>query len=444
MPGTRKLPPIWLLGFTNATFGMYAGFSVVTLPLMLAALGIPGGRIAAITAAVLSPGFWIFLVAPILDVRFSRRAYALAFSGIAASCMTLAVWHRHNARFIETALFLGYIAASLVQGAVGGWVGSLVESQHGGSPPSGVAVGHQSPRRSFLRRKSQANDPLAADKKQERTSRLGAWFTVSNIGSGGLMMIIAGECITKLPSLVAGCLLGSILLLPSLLYLAIPAPPPDRQLARESFSRFAQQLLLLVKRQEVLVALALFALPSASFTLTNVLGGIGHDFSAGERLVSLLAGSGAAIAGVAGSLLLPPLARRLPLRPLYLAVGALGAVFTIALLLLPRTPTTFAIAITGENIFQALAFSTSSAITFEVVGADNPLAATLFSFLLAATNFPIIYMGFVDGHAYSWRGVKGSFLVDAGLSLAMCLLLGLGLYLAHKRVQSERLSVVGR
>ena len=35
LPG--KVPPIWLLGFTNATFGMFGGFAVVTVAEMLAA-----------------------------------------------------------------------------------------------------------------------------------------------------------------------------------------------------------------------------------------------------------------------------------------------------------------------------------------------------------------------------------------------------------------------
>jgi PAT family beta-lactamase induction signal transducer AmpG len=400
MPVTRKLPPVWLLGFTNATFGMYAGFSVVTLPLMLAHLGLPGGKIAELTAAVSSPGFWIFLVAPILDVRFSRRSYALIFAVLAACAMGLAVAHRQNALFLEVTLFGGYVAASLVQGSVGGWIGSLIP--------------------------------------RDQDSRLGAWFTVSNIGSGGLMIIVAGECMTRLQPALAGAILGSLLLLPSLLYLVIPAPAPDRRLAKESFSRFLHELFNLLKKREILIAVALFALPSASFTLTNVLGGIGYDFSASERTVSLLAGSGATIAGVVGSLLLPPLGRRFALRPLYLGIGVAGALFTLCLLLLPRTPVTFAVAITGENVFQALAFACSSAIAFETIGRNNPLAATIFSFLIAATNFPVIYMGFVDGRAYSWHGVIGSFLVDAGLSVFFCILLGVGLWLLHRRERSAQ------
>jgi PAT family beta-lactamase induction signal transducer AmpG len=50
---------------------------------------------------------------------------------------------------------------------------------------------------------------------------------------------------------------------------------------------------------------------------------------------------------------------------------------------MPHNPWTFGVAITGENLFQALAFAASNAITFEVIGPDNPLAATLFILLVA-------------------------------------------------------------
>ena len=393
----RKLPPVWIMGMTNATFGIFGGFSVITLPEMLAAQGVPGGRIAAIVAAILSPGFWVFLLSPMLDVRFSRRSYALFFSVLAASALGFTVAHRTQVTLIEWVMLAGYVAVSLVQGAAGGWMGSLI------------------------------------DKQQD--SGLGAWFAVSNIGSGGIMALLAGECIHRLSAVVAGIVLGSIVMLPSIFYLVIPAPGPDRRLARESFTRFFGEILALVKRREVLIALTLFLLPSASFALTNVLAGTGKDFSATERMVSLLGGIGSAIAGVVGSLLLPPLARRLALRSLYLWIGVAGGLFTLSLLLLKHTPVTFAIAITGENLFQALAFAAGNAITFETIGQDNPLAATQFSLLIAATNLPIIYMGFVDGKGYDRQGIAGSFLTDACISIAVCALLGWGLVLLRRHEQ---------
>ncbi len=380
-----RLPPVWLMGLTNATFGMYGGFAAVTLPQMLAAEGIPGGRIAAITATVLSPGFWAFLLAPMLDVRFSRRAYALVFTVVAAAAMAFTVAHRGQPALMQAAMILGYTAACLVQSAVGGWVGSLIG--------------------------------------KEQDSGLGAWFAVANLGAGGVMMLVAGQLITRLRPMLAGGLLAAFLLIPLLTYLAIPAPPADRRLARDTFRQLFAQIAALARRREVLLALMLFVLPASSFTLTNVLGGIAGDFRASERLVSVLAGVGSAAAGVVGSLLLPPLAKKLPLMPLYLAIGTAGAFFTLLLLLLPHAPWSFAVAITGENLFQALAFATANAISFETIGRGNPVAATQFSVLIAAVNLPITYMGFVDGRAYTAGGVRGSFALDAGVSLAVCLLL---------------------
>ncbi len=400
MSEPTKLPPIWLLGFTNATFGMFGGFAVVTVAEMLAAQGVSGDRVASIIAAVLSPGFWIFLVSPILDVRFSRRTYALSFAVLAAVCVAGTVIFRTRVGVIEAMMFTGYICVSLVQGAVGGWMGSLIAKNDDGP--------------------------------------LGAWFAVSNIGAGGVMMVVAGELIQRFNPVVAGTLLGAMIMLPSLLYLYIPSLPPDARLASESFRQFFRDIFALLKRREVLIALALFLLPSASFALTNVLGGIGKDFSATERMVSLLGGVGSAVAGVVGSLLLPSLARKLALRPLYLAIGIVGGLFTLSLLLLPHTPLTFGIAITGENLFQALAFAAGNAITFETMGQNNPLAATQFSLLVAASNLPITYMGFIDGAAYKWRAVAGSFAVDAGISIVVCLLLAWGLSIIRRRSFTAR------
>jgi PAT family beta-lactamase induction signal transducer AmpG len=385
MNSSRRLPPVWLMGLTVAPFGFMGGFAVVAVPEMLAAQGVSGGHIAAITAAIISPSFWSFAVAPVLDVRLSRRAYALIFIALSALAIGYTAYDHSRPAVVEAVMIAGYVAATLYQGAVGGWMGSLI------------------------------------DKGDD--SRLGIWFAVGNTGAGGLMMLSAGPVVHRFPPLTAALLLGGAYLLPTLLYLAIPSPEPDRTLASESFSRFWREVFALVKNREVVVALALFLLPAASFALTNVLGGIGKDFSANEQTVSLFAGVGSVIAGLVGSFLLKPLAARFPLRPIYLGIGIAGGVFTSSLLLLPRAPWSFGLAITGENLFQALAFAAGNAITFEVIGPENPLAATLFTLLMAATNLPITYMSWLDGRGYDWRSVPGSFLTDAGISVAACLLL---------------------
>lgn len=355
MSDRRRLPPIWLLGLSNAPFGLMGGFAVVTVPGMLAAGGVSGGEIAAITAAILSPGFWVFALSPMLDVRLSRRTYAMVFAVLTAAAVAFTATHPQPLGRLKLVMIAGYAAASLYQGAVGGWMGSLIG--------------------------------------REEDSSLGAWFAVGNTGAGGVMMFGAAEIIRRMPPVASGTLLAAMVLAPTLIFLAVPAPGPDRRLAKESFGQFWGDVFALLKRREVMIALILFTLPSASFALTNVLGGVGKDFSASERTVSLCAGAGSVVAGILGSLAIPPLARRFALRPLYLGIGIFGGLFTLSLLLLPHRPWTFALAITGENLLQAMAFAAANAIVFETIGPRNPLAATTFTVLLAASNLSIDYMG---------------------------------------------------
>jgi len=283
MKDSRWLPPTWVMGLTNAPFGLAGGFCAVVIPQLLAAHGIPAGHVAAIAAAILSPGFWIFAVSPILDAWLSRRTYALMFGSLTAIAIAVAVAHPDRPGLVEAVMLPGFAAAMLYQGSVGGWMGSLI------------------------------------DKKED--GRLGVWFAVSNLGAGGLMMILAGQVISRLAPALAGIVMGGAILVPMLLFPLIPSPPALRRPARESFGRFNRELVSLLKQRRVFMALALFLFPAASFALTNVLGGTGADFSANERTVSLFAGVGSSLAGIAGSFLLFPLARRFPLRPVYLAIG---------------------------------------------------------------------------------------------------------------------------
>ena len=120
------------------------------------------------------------------------------------------------------------------------------------------------------------------------------------------------------------------------------------------------------------------------------------------------------------------------MRFLYLAIGIGGALFTAGLMALPRTPTSFAVALIGENVFQALAITASTAISFDTVGRNNPLSATTYALMISAFNIPIAYMLFVDGAGYARGGASGSFAADAGVSLAASVLL-VGLLLATRR-----------
>jgi PAT family beta-lactamase induction signal transducer AmpG len=374
------------MGISNASFGLYGGIAFFAMPQVLATHHVSEARIAAITAMALSPNFWAVVFGPMLDVRFSRRWYATFFAGLAGVLAFIAVISLRHLVVLEIALVTGSAAAILSTTALGGWLSTVC--------------------------------------RKEDENKLSAWFNFAYICSSGFAMMIAGELIRHLPLWLAAGLLGAIVFLPATIFLFIPAPGPDRRLAGESFTQFSREVFALLRRREVLVTLLLFVTPCGSFALTNLLGGIGNDFSASPRMVSLAGGAGAILPAILACLLFPFLSKRMPLRLLYLANGTLGGLFTLSMIALPHVPWTFTLALLGEFLFQTISYTGTVALTFEAIGKNNPLAATTFTFLIAATNVPVAYMLYVDGRAYSFGGVRGSFAADAAISIVVCLLLG--------------------
>jgi PAT family beta-lactamase induction signal transducer AmpG len=302
----------------------------------------------------------------------------------------IAVLNLHHPIVLGVALVLGMAAGGLSTSALGGWLATVCPHK---------------------------------DK-----NKLSAWVNIAAISGTGITSAIGGELVRHLPVGLAAGLLGAIVFLPTAIFLIIPSPGPNRRLAGESFRQFSREVLALLRRREVLIALLFFVSPCSSFALTNILGGLGSDFHASARMVSLAGGAGAFFPGIFGCLLFPIIAKRLPLRLFYLANGMLGCLFTLGLILLPYAPWTFTLALLGEFLFQAVAFSIQIGIAFETIGQNNPLAATTFTFLAAATYVPVTYMMVVDGRGYSMGGVAGSLAMDAGTGIAACLLLGLLLY----------------
>jgi MFS transporter, PAT family, beta-lactamase induction signal transducer AmpG len=383
----RKRAPIWMMGLTNTLFGMYGGVLVITIPQLLNARHVPEATISAMTAAMISPGFWTFLVSPVLDVRFSRRWYAVMTAVLAAALLSMALLNLDHLAWVEAMLVTGFFFANLFQSALGGWLASIITT--------------------------------------EEENTLSVWVTIANISGGGLMAVVAGEVVQRLSTTAAALVLGAAILLPITIFAWMPAPGPDRRLARESFRQFFGEVMNILKRREVLIAIILFIAPAATFSLVNILGGLGSDFHASPHFVGLVGGAGVVIAGIGGCLIFPLVDRLLPLRYLYLAIGVVGSLFTLMLILLPHTPTTFAVALIGENVFQSLAITASTAISFDTVGRSNPLAATTYCLMISAFNIANTYMLVVDGWGYALNGVAGSYAADACVTLTAVALLAL-------------------
>lgn len=384
-----------MMGLTNLSYGLYGGVVAFAFPQLLGERHVPESAIAGLTAVAFSPGFWAFLLSPILDVRFSRRWYAFVLAIVASLTLVVAFLNIDHLGVLEIVLTLGFLAAYLYQSAVGGWLSS-------------ITAGHE-------------KKPISV------------WVTIGNVGGFGIMAVGCNQLVGHLSPLTVALVLGASILVPTVVFPFMPAPGPDWRLASESFPRFLRDLACLVRRREVLVAVILFAAPAATFSLTNFLGSRGGDFHASPGFVGLVGGIGVSAGGIFGCLAFPALSRLMPLRPLYLTIGLVGALSTLGLMLLPRTPGSFAIILITENVFQSLAITTSIAVIFETIGRNNALASTTFCFIASAYSLPISYMLYIDAFGFVRGDIAGSLAIDASAGIVASVVLGLMLVWLSRR-----------
>lgn len=378
---TRKVP-VWLLGLANLPLGVTGGVALMLTPQILAERGVPEPRIADITTLALLGTFVFFVLAPALDVGFSRRTWAIGLSVLTAVFTALAVLNFGNLETLGVWLMLGQMSALLNTSAIGGWFGSVMPKDQDGP--------------------------------------LGAWMNVSNVVGGGATAMAGVALARAAPPVICALVLGGLNLLPLLVFALVHPPIEERRRLAESFGRFGREMLALGRDRKVLRLLALFLLPCASFALTNTLGGLGGDYHVSEALVGLVFGVGVTVAGLLGSLAVPLLAGRANPLWAYVGIGAVGGAGTLSLLVAPHTPAGFVYAAVSQNVWQAASLGMVNVIALQSIGKDNPLAATQFAVLTAACVMPIAYMQWLDGHAYGAGMLKALYLTDGGLGLAAC------------------------
>ncbi len=374
---------VWLMGFSNTVYGFGYAAVLVTTPQKLAAEGMGEPAIAGLTALALGIVLATFALAPILDTLMSRRAWALILALVSAALAGWLLSLPASSPLIPTVLCAAALTLSLYNAAVGGWLGAAL--------------------------------PKSCDQT------LGAWFNIGNAFGFGVGAITQFWLLKHLPGVLGPVAIAVGVLIPLAVLPVIPASDSGRRAVHESFGNLARDLAGLVRQGAVVRIVLLFALPCAAFTLTNAFGGLGRDFRASDGLVGAANGAGAVLVGLATALIARQGLKHAPAPYLYLATGCVGAAFTLLLVVLPKTPLVYLLAVLGENAAQTAAQVSQNAIVFRSIRQGSPLAASQYGLLGTAAVLPYAYMQGLDGFGYRLaHGVTGSFLMDAGLSLAAC------------------------
>lgn len=387
----RQLPP-WAMGLAIAPLGFYFGFISTAMPILLSARGVSVDEISKISFRAFSPTFWALLLCPILDVRFSKRTYALVFAAISAVCLGASTLLTGNLTLFTIVLTVGCTAAVMFGNAHQGWMPDVIRDEH--------------------------------------YSQVGGTSNIANLGAAGAFTAVAVAMVRLTSAARAAWLLGALVMVPTIMLFFIPLPAKRNRRAAEVFGSFFRDLYRLCRTRKCVLGLLCFLSPTACFALANLFSSLGKDFHATEWWVTAL--NGPLVAGVCsiGCLVGIWFCSRFPRRTIYVVTGFGGAVAALAMIWLPHTLPVFVAGVLAYNFFQGINYTAFSSFTFEIIGPGNPLAGTQIALLAAAANVPISYMTRVDGHFYGHHGLPGMLGIDAASSIAM----GIFLLLLFRRI----------
>lgn len=377
-----RSPRPWIVGLSVTPFGLVAGFTITALPYLLTRSGISVDRVATISATVMSPTFWGFLLNPLLDTGLTRRAYCWITVSTSAVCLAVALWELslRNLGAMTALLLVGELSIVLFAAAGGGWVTEFVPESDRGA--------------------------------------VGGWTNVANLGGGAAGALAVMALASHFPIPWIGIGLAATVVLCALPLVVFPAAKASAFSVRQVFTSALGDTWRASKKRECLAGFALFLAPASSVAAINLFAGLGKDFHTNPALVVGITGAGCAVSASIGALLGGRAAGRFPRGFVYLGGGIGAAICAILMAVTPHTPAAFVAGVLIYNALAGVSYAAFTALGLQLVGRHSTVASTQLGLFAAATNGAIVYMTWLDGRGYRHFGVRGLLLTDGLVALA--------------------------
>jgi PAT family beta-lactamase induction signal transducer AmpG len=382
--GRAKRSPAWLVGIAYLPFGLYSGFLIYALQFLLTARGLSVDHIALLQLVTLLPSYTSFLLTPLTDCGLERRTWAFLWAGVAAICLAggsllMDRAAAGNAAPMAIVLLIGAFAAQIYSSTMGGMTPNLVD--------------------------------------EKDTGAVSGWLNVANLGGTGLGGTIGILIVRNLPLHAAAAALAAEVFAPCLLLLVMAREVRVPRAVGETMRRLFADIWTLSRTRSALIGLLIFITPSATFAAQNLFNGLGRDFHASDAALTWITGLGTAIVCSLGAAIGGWMCNRMDRRVLFVGTGVVAAAATISMALGARTATVFFAGVTAYNLLAGINYAAASAVAFDIMGKDNPLAATQYAMLMAACNVAISTVIAGDQHGYKLHGAKGALLMDAAFSI---------------------------
>ncbi|MGH9564336.1 MAG: MFS transporter [Terracidiphilus sp.] len=380
-PGRTNVPAPWIVGMAIFPFGLVVGFTVTALPFLLTHLGIPLYKAAAVSATVMSPTFWGFLLQPLMDTGLTRRAYTWLTAAVSAICLASALILLSVAHLeIATALLLvAELSMVLFSGAVSGWTAQFTP------------------------------DPLRGS--------VSGWTNVANLGGGALGSLAVMSLLPHVAVRWLGLGLGLAIVLGFTPTLLFPEAVRSAFRFRQIFTDALKTTWRACKTKECLTGFAVFLVPASAEAAINLFSGMGQDFHTSETAVIWGTGAGCAITASIGALIGGYAANRVSRGRLYLGAGLVTSFVALGMALAPHTPLDFIVGALVYNGIAGVVYAAFNAFGYQLVGNNSAVASTQLGLFSASTNLAIVYMTWADGYASKFFGARGLLLTDSLASM---------------------------
>jgi MFS transporter, PAT family, beta-lactamase induction signal transducer AmpG len=370
-------------------FGASSGFVSVALGYLGRKQGLSVGEIAVLVSMTLVPQTFKVLWAPLTDVLWTRKAWYITaniISSLTVAALGFVPMSRANLPLLETMVLLNSLAST--------FVAMSVEAIMANATPD------------------------------EERGRAGGFSQAGNLGGsgigGGLGLIMA----IHLPKpWMATTALALLLMLCQAALIPLPEPPKFVGNVVDGFKEVGRDLWRLGTSRSSVLALALCFLPAGAGAASGLFSSIAESWHASENLVSIMNGTLSGVIMIAGCLAAAPLSDAMNRKGAYALAGAILAVVTAIIALMPRTPVTYAVLCVAYSFVGGLTYGTFTAFVLEAIGGGA--AATKYNLMASLSNFPIWYMTRFDGLAADHWGPTNMLLFDAGAGVVGLVLLGL-------------------
>jgi len=376
-------------------FGASSGFVTVTLAYQLTQGGVDAAQVAAVVAADLLPQTWKFLWAPIADTTLSRKSW--------------------------------YVIGAVLT-AVGIIASGLVPATGAALPLLSALVFLMSTATTFLAMSVEAL--IAHHTPNEVKGRASGWFQAGNLGGsglgGGAGLWMAQHLSAPWISSVA---LGLACVVCAAALRWIPEPIHTRARGTgdpaagfrsvlsqlwSSLASVLKDLWIMVRSRSGFLALLVVFLPIGTGAASNLWAAVAGGWHASADTVALVNGTLNGVLSAVGCLIGGYFCDRLDRKTAYLLYGAVQATCAVAMALAPHTESMFIAFTLLYAVLNGLAYAGFSAVALETIGLSA--AATKYNVYASLSNMPILYMGLVEGWAYTRRGASGMLYAEAALA----------------------------